>query len=250
MGDLMQLLTKRQDVASGEVISIWLGTGSSEPDVAEARALVRDIVADAFAHPGDEERAVIHVELPKAADSRKQALKLLKPLGVDGTTSDATLSPSTVIHYVEEVHGVPIVRVDVEKGEVLLGFRGSITRLDEAPGNASEIAQALADFEAYIDTVDVGQSLDPRCAKTSMYEAALYAMASLFADQQMKERRHRFGSVNRRGPRFLYIYGPAQSGKTTFLRYMLKLITGSLVDPPSSSRFTKANVRGEVATLF
>lgn len=244
MGDLMQLLAKRQDLASGEVVSIWLGTESSEPDLAEARALVRDIVADAFAHPEDEERAVIHVELPKAADSRKQALKLLKPLGVDGSTGEARLSPAAVIHYVEEVHGVPIVRVDVGKGEVLLGFRGSIIRLDEDPGNATEIDQALADFEAYIDTVDVGQSLDPRCAKTSMYEAALYAMASLFADEQMKERRHRFGSVNRRGPRFLYIYGPAQNGKTTFLRYVLKLITGSLVDPLPSSRFTKANVRG------
>jgi len=60
----------------------------------------------------------------------------------------------------------------------------------------------------------------------------------------MKERRHRYGSVNRRGPRFLYVYGPAQNGKTTFLRYVLKLITGSLVDPLTSSRFTKPNIRG------
>lgn len=65
MGDLLQLLAKRQNLASGEVISIWLGTESSEPDLAVARALVQDIVSDAFAHPGDEERAVIHVELPK-----------------------------------------------------------------------------------------------------------------------------------------------------------------------------------------
>jgi hypothetical protein len=80
MGDLLQLLAKRQDLASGEVISIWLGTESADPDLAEARAIVQDIVADAFTHPGDEEHAVIHVELPKAADSRKQALKLLTPL--------------------------------------------------------------------------------------------------------------------------------------------------------------------------
>jgi hypothetical protein len=36
MGDLLQLLTKRQNLASGEVISIWLGTESSDPDLAEA----------------------------------------------------------------------------------------------------------------------------------------------------------------------------------------------------------------------
>ena len=244
MGDLLQLLAKRQDLASGEVISIWLGTESSDPDLAEARALVQDIVSDAFARPGDEERAVIHVELPKAPESRKQALKLLTPLGVDGRASDARLTPASVIRYVEEVHGVPLLRVDVAKQEVLLGFRGAITRLDQELRAPEEVDQAVADFEAYIDTVNFGQTLDPLCAKTSIYEAALYTMAAPFAHEQMKERRHRYGSVNRRGPRSLYIYGPAQNGKTTFLRYMLKLITGSLVDPLTASRFSKPNIRG------
>ena len=244
MGDLLQLLAKRQDLASGEVISIWLGTESSDPDLAEARALVQDIVSDAFARPGDEERAVIHVELPKAPESRKQALKLLTPLGVDGRASDARLTPASVMRYVEEVHGVPLLRVDVAKQEVLLGFRGAITRLDQELRAPEEVDQAVADFEAYIDTVNFGQTLDPLCAKTSIYEAALYTMAAPFAHEQMKERRHRYGSVNRRGPRSLYIYGPAQNGKTTFLRYMLKLITGSLVDPLTASRFSKPNIRG------
>jgi hypothetical protein len=244
MGDLIQLLAKRQDLASGEVISIWLGTESSDPDLAEARALVQDVVMDAFAHPGSEHLPVIHVDLPKAPDSRKQALKLLTPMGVDGRSGESRVSPAAVIRYVEEAHGVPILRVDVAKQEVLLGFRGEITRLDELPGAPDEASQALADFEAYIDTVDVGQTLDPQCAKTSMLEAALYTMAAPFAHEQMKERRHRYGSVNRRGPRFLYIYGPAQNGKTTFLRYILKLITGAHVEPLSASRFNKANIRG------
>ncbi len=187
---------------------------------------------------------MIHVDLPKGPDNRKQALKLLTPLGVDGRAGDARITPASVIRYVEEVHGVPILRVDVAKQEVSLGFRGAITRLDEELGAPAEVDQALADFEAYIDTVDFGQTLDASCAKTSMYEAALYTMAAPFGHEQMKERRHRYGSVNRRGPRFLYIYGPAQNGKTTFLRYVLKLITGSLVDPLASSRFTKANIRG------
>ena len=159
MGDLLQLLAKRQDLASGEVISIWLGTESSDPDLAEARALVQDIVSDAFARPGDEERAVIHVELPKAPESRKQALKLLTPLGVDGRASDARLTPASVIRYVEEVHGVPLLRVDVAKQEVLLGFRGAITRLDQELRAPEEVDQAVADFEAYIDTVNFGQTL-------------------------------------------------------------------------------------------
>ena len=71
MGDLIQLLAKRQDLASGEVISIWLGTESSDPDLAEARALVQDVVTDAFAHPGSEQLPVIHVDLPKGTGQPK-----------------------------------------------------------------------------------------------------------------------------------------------------------------------------------
>ena len=248
MGDLVQLLKKRQDLASGEVVSIWLGTESADPDLAEARAIVQELVSDALAYPGDEERPVIHVELPKAPDSRRQTLKLLTPLGIDGRAPQGRITPASVIRYVEEAHGVPLLRIDVPKQEVLLGFRGAITRLDQEIGTPQEVYQALADFEAYIDTVDLGQSLDSRFAKTSMYEAALYTLAAPFAHEQMKERRHRYGSVNRRGPRFLYIYGPAQNGKTTFLRYSLKLMTECLVDPLASSRFTKPNIRG-VQTL-
>jgi hypothetical protein len=80
-------------------------------------------------------------------------------------------------------------------------------------------------------------------AKTSVYEAILYVLSAVFAHEQMTERRRRYGIVNRRGTRLLYIYGPAQNGKTTFLRYVLKLITGELVDPLTPSRFTKAHVR-------
>ena len=45
----------------------------------------------------------------------------------------------------------------------------------------------------------------------------------------------------------MYIYGPAQNGKTTFLRYSLKLITGSLVEPLQPAWFTKPRVQGAAA---
>ena len=128
MGDLVQLLKRRQDLARGEVISIWLGTESGDPDLAEARAIIKELVADALAYPGDEERPVIHFELPKAPESRRQTLKLLTPaLGVDGRAAETRITPGSVIRYVEEAHGVPLLRVDVPKQEVLLGFRGALT---------------------------------------------------------------------------------------------------------------------------
>lgn len=125
-----------------------------------------------------------------------------------------------------------------------MGFRGSINRLDSDLASPEEVAQGLADLEAYINTVDLGECTDRTFAKTSMYEAILYVLSAPFAHQQMTERRERYGLVNRRGPRFLYIYGPAQNGKTTFLRYSLKLITATLVDPLTPGRFTKPHIRG------
>lgn len=243
MGDLLELLRKRQDVSRIEIVCIWLGNEAEDGDLAEARAVVRGLFFEALAHPGEEQHPVIHIELPTAPEPRRQTLKLLAPLGVDGRAREASLSPATVIRYVEEVHGVPLMRVDVPKQEVWLGFRGAIERVDREVGSAQEVDGALADIESYITTVDLGQCPDPAFAKTSMYEAIIYVLSAPFAHEQMRERRQRYGAVNRRGPRFLYIYGPAQNGKTTFLRYSLKLTTGTLVDPLTPTRFTKPHIR-------
>ena len=73
----------------------------------------------------------------------------------------------------------------------------------------------------------------------SMYEALLYFLYVPFANEYMEVRRRRFAGVDSRGPRFLYIYGPSHNGKTTFLRFALKLICGQRVEPLMPSSFSK-----------
>lgn len=253
MGDLSELFKKRRDITVEEVVSVWLGTErNGARDTAEIRAVLQGLVSEVFAHPGEEEQPVIQVSLPEALGARKQAQKLLRPLGIDEKKQEAAVSPLGVVRYVEETHGLPLMRVNMSRQEVWLGFRGDIQRIDAPVGSPAQVKQALEDVESYIDTVDLGQCPDPMFAKTSMYEALLYVMATPFANELMKERRRRLGAVNRRGPRFLYIYGPAQNGKTTFLRYSLKLITGSLVEPLQPAWFTKPRVQGAeaVGTCF
>ncbi|MFC2032827.1 hypothetical protein ACFLUS_05710, partial [Chloroflexota bacterium] len=73
-------------------------------------------------------------------------------------------------------------------------------------------------------------SANPLAAKMSMFEALLYIFFTPFAHEYMKAKRARYGLIDTRGPRFLYIYGPTQNGKTTFLSFSLRLITGRIME--------------------
>ena len=225
---------------------MWLGgEGDTLGQHAEVRAYFQELTSQVFAHPGQEDRPLIHLDLPTAPFAQKRVRQLLRPLGIDEKAPESSVTPLQIARYVEEVHGVPLMQVDVFKGALSLGFRGDIRRIDAPPASATEVFQALAHVEDYVNTVDLGQCPDPMFAKTSMYEALLYLMASPFANEQMKERRRRLGGTGiRRGPQFLYIYGPAQNGKSTFLRYFLKLLTGSLVDPLPGDWCKKSRILG------
>ena len=245
MGDLLDLFEKRTDVSREEIISVWLGAEGDDSSVsAEVRGVVQGLASEAFAHPGEEELPVIRVTLPASPAGRKETTKLLGSLGVEGRDGEFAVSPTRVIRYVEETHGVPLMRVAASKEELWLGFRGNIRKLNTPMGSPVDVGQGLENLEAYINTVELGQCPDLKFAKTSMYEALLYIMAAPFANEFMRERRRRHALVNRRGPRFLYIYGPAQNGKTTFLRYSLKLITGQVFDSLPAGLFNRHRIPG------
>jgi hypothetical protein len=75
-----------------------------------------------------------------------------------------------------------------------------------------------------------------------MFEELLYVLFAPFATGYMERRRSAYGTVDTRGPRFLYIYGPSQNGKSTFLRFALKLLTGRQVQPLTGNQFTKTKL--------
>jgi hypothetical protein len=61
-----------------------------------------------------------------------------------------------------------------------------------------------------------------------------------------------YAQVDPKGPRFLYIYGPTQNGKTTFLRFALKLVTGQDMEALPREEFSGRKIRGSatVGTVF
>jgi len=106
--------------------------------------------------------------------------------------------------------------------------------------------------EDYIHTVDLGKSPDHGFSKASMFEALLYIFFSPFANEYMRRKRTAYGQVDPKGPRFLYIYGPTQNGKTTFLRFALKLLTGQDMEALPREEFASRKIRGaaSVGTVF
>ena len=120
------------------------------------------------------------------------------------------------------------------------------------PTDREQVRKALEHIEKYFATVDWGQSRDPRFAKESMFEALLYFLSAPFAHEHMQIRRQHYALIDQRGPQALYIVGPSQNGKSTFVRFALQLLSGKHVNPLDGGQFTKTRVRSASAlgTVF
>ncbi|MBI5597551.1 MAG: phospholipase D family protein [Elusimicrobia bacterium] len=247
MGDLAALFKSEPESQRPQLVEAWLKSVPAEEVDAEARKLLHEIGHLATLTPADGAERVFSVKLPEAPAARRQAERLLAPLNLVEAGGEVRLNGPAFLRYIQESHGLPLMRVDPARREVVLGLDGTVRALT-APLPASEVlAGALALVEEYLNTVDLGQAPDPKFAKVSMFEALLYLFASPFADLYMRAKRRRYGVIDSRGPRFLYIYGPSQNGKSTFLRFVLKLIAGRSVEPVPGGEFTKRKVLGAAA---
>lgn len=253
MGDLAELLRQNQTEKRRELVETWLKSVPPEEVAAETRKLLQEISRRAMESQPEAAEPVFSVRLPESAGARREAERLLAPLNPVTSGSEVRLNSAGYLRYVQAAHGIPVMNVDLERREVRLGMDGSVRVLSQPlPNEASAVNASLDHLESYFRTVDSGQAPDPRFAKTSMFEALLYMLTSPFANDYMRLKRRRYGAIDSRGPRFLYIYGPSQNGKSTFLRFALKLLTGRSVEPLNGGDFTKRKIVGaaSVGTVF
>ncbi|MBI1869579.1 MAG: phospholipase D family protein [Chlamydiae bacterium] len=252
MGDLMELLQNRQETPKQEVIDLWLRGKIDENLDQELKKVLQEISASALQAWEIREEALITVRLPGETLSRRRIERFLSPVNPVGTQQDLQIDSASFIRYIQESHGFPLMHVDLEKTSLRLGIHGKVETCSEPLPEKQEVGQTLVHLEAYLNTVDWGQSPDPKLTKTNMYEALLYIFASPFSHEYMKMKRRKFGVLDRRGPRFLYIYGPSQNGKSTFLRFALKLLTGYHLQPFSGSDFSKRKILSalSIGTVF
>jgi len=252
MGDLRDLLDKHKDLDRVQVIEAWLKGTSADEDNLEAKTVLQEISLKALQSSNLREESLIAVQLPKAPAAKRQIDKFLEPLQPLMTRNELRLNSFAFIRYVEENHGFPLMRVDLGQEEIRLGINGSVLSLSEPVPEPALVNRGLQHIEDYLDTVDFGQSPDPKFAKTSMFEALLYMFFAPFANEYMKNKRAKYGIIDQRGPRFLYIYGPSQNGKSTFLRFALKLLTGHMIQPFSGKDFIRERILAatDLGTVF
>lgn len=251
MGDLAELLKQEREASRREVVEGWLRGVAAEDVDHEARRLLQELSARCLEDAALAE-GVLTLKLPEAPAARRQAERLLAPLSPLSANGELRVQGSGFLRYVQSAHGLPLLRIEAAKREIRIAIDGAVERLDEAPAPANVLSAHLERLERYLESVDRGRSPDPALAKLSMFEALLAVWSAPFGHEFMRLKRRHFGAIDSRGPRFLYIYGPSQNGKSTFLKYALRLLTGRAVEPLSGAEFGKRKVLGaaSIGTAF
>jgi len=249
MEDLKELLKQGTDTDRKKLIEVWLKGAVTEDQDVEIRGIFHQIAASLVEATDSKEERVTVLQLPESELAKKKIERHLLPMKpINAGQNKVHVNNSAFIRYVYETHRIPLLILSRERGELLLGLETPLRILTETPLDLVSVDQGLESIEAYLNTVDLGESANPLSAKTSMFEALLYMFSTPFANEYMKAKRARFGIIDTRGPRFLYIYGPSQNGKTTFLRFALKLMTGNIIEPLSRQDFTKTRITNTMLT--
>lgn len=251
MSDLMELFQKRTHDSRVDLIEAWLKGGIANQEEFETKKAVQDIIREALQPTSLQEEPVFVFTLPESTHARKQVEQLIKPLASSKNGNEVQLNRGHFLTYVhEEYLGIPLMHADVERREVRLGINGAVNVLTEPLPDSATINRALEHIEDYIQTVERGQTRDSLFVKRCMFEALLYILSAPFAHEHMKILRRLTGAFESRGPRFLYIYGDSQNGKTTFLRFAMKLITGQVMKPLSGNQFSSKKLPPILSTVF
>ncbi|MFP3898250.1 MAG: hypothetical protein ACLFVD_02960 [Dehalococcoidia bacterium] len=252
MEDLSRLLADHDSDSKRELIEVWLKGEALPASELETAKVFREMSIQSLLAADTAEGSVVTVKLPEAPAARKEIERFLKPLSPSMTGNQTTLRASAFINHVHVTYGIPLMRLDPERCGLRLGLKGAIVHLSHPPADRPAVNEALQHLEDYIQTVDLAKSPDPSFAKASMFEALLYVFFSPFASEYMRRRRLAYGQADPKGPRFLYVYGPSQNGKTTFFRFALKLLTGQDMEALRREEFTRRKIRGAAAigTVF
>ena len=197
-----------------------------------------ELSAQAMQETNNSEDDVITITVPKISSSRKTFLTNTIGAKFDGT--DMVVSRSKFLRA-ESHNGIPQMKLNETIGELRIGINGKMKILNNNC-TKEQIFEGLRDIEEYISMVDEATCDAPEYVKMSMMEAIIYSFAAPFANHWLRSKRQVTNYSNRRGPRHLLLFGDGFNGKTTFLRYINWLISGSHIEPVDAKKYAKNNI--------
>ncbi|MFW6401279.1 MAG: phospholipase D family protein [Desulfohalobiaceae bacterium] len=256
LDDLLQLL-KTKDEPEEKIIRTWLSQDVGEvKDIVESEAsrILTDLTRQALQAADDqqdspqEEQAQelqaegeeIRVIVPSDARTRERIEKTLQPLSPSIVNSELRLSAKDFSEHVKKSCGIPVMGIDKPSRKVFLHLGDHRDVLSRPVREKEELNQGLAYIEDYIESYRFGESMDLQRIQMNVFEALLYVLSSPFAHEFKKLAKQ--VDMYSRGPSYLYLYGPSFNGKTNFLRFGLKLITGRHIEPIAQEYFNKTRI--------
>lgn len=247
LGDLMDLLRRETDRT--QAIDSWLAAG--QEDVHVERKKITAQLLERSLEALESGVAEVALELPPNADAAKHLQKsFVEPAqGRRLAERSYSLEPAAVAtQFQKTLSGMPLMRIDREKRRLTIWTGGRFHERSAAATESAEIGRGLGHLERYVETVRFGKTGDASMARAAIWEGLLSLLSAPFAHEEMRGIRGRYSTeVVSRGPAILCIHGPSHNGKTTILRFALKLICGFPVQPLAGTQFTPSRVRGATA---
>jgi len=221
-------------------------------DTTAPTVLFQPVTARALDAP---EQTLLTLELPKSKRRRQEAERFLQSVRPNLVGDRFEFGRKEYLGLLERTVGLPIMNVDLARGSVRAVIGGEVIDLARPwPTDPSAIAAGLAHLESYVDTISAEPSPADVIAtqQAGMFEGLLYLFTSPFLHEHMKVRREKIGVVNERGPRYLMITGPTHNGKSTFLKFAMKMLTGRAIKALSVKDFKEGTLRtaNSIGTVF
>ncbi len=235
MEDLSDLFIELEDLEPKEIIRIWKSS-SQQSDMKQRRAIYSELNALALQESANPEDDMITIEVPKISKSSKRVLT--ESFGANFQGSEMTVSRSKYLKADSHL-GIPQLKLEEDVGELRLGIHGKMEILTGREWSQENLFKDLEDIERFIGMVDNATCDAPDYVKMSMMETVIYSFAAPFANHWLRSKRQVTNYSNRRGPRHLLLFGDGFNGKTTFLRYINWLISGSHIEPVDAKKYAK-----------
>lgn len=191
--------------------------------------------------PADEE---IRLSL-RGYDEKDSIKNMVGDFDTSPSKTEVRMSPAKISKFTRKNLGNTLMKIDEENGIVLTTPNGRKNLTSIPPeDDPSQIDDALQNIERYFETVDkFGDCKNPEATKAHMFEALLYFLWAPFVNIHAETYRNHNISLDKRLP-FLYIYGEPSSGKGTFVKFALSLISKDLVtDPIDGDEVGKKDIR-------
>lgn len=240
MQDIRELLKDANEFERQQIIDDWLGRNIESQEV-EMMPMITQMVSDIISEY--ETEPIYRMTLPSEPSKRKSIEKLLEPIKFEKEQNQVIFLKKDFLN--NEKLPVPIMRVDYENRKIIFNIKSQKFIIGDTPHSKEEIDEYLANLEEYIDSIDMGQTRNKTISnmtKMSMFEGLIYFLSAPFQNHYMKVKREKVGRVDDRGPKFLFISGGSSNGKTTFIKYALKLLTNKDINPIDKSKFKKQSV--------